>query len=203
MPGRQASADAYAELVLSMNPVVYYRMEDGQRGRTTTVTSWSIRPLAPTTAYCIRTVASGRGSGAHSAVPWIFTGRESATMPSCRTIPRRDNDQLSASAWVWPVLSDRLDGDRDELVVEPDYKGDSGQFFLGICAEQNLMAAVHDQDGKEVERSRGGRKSRCAVACGTTWHLWPTERCCGCITTASRWPRRRTAGFTGRHGPRR
>ena len=33
MPDRQAAADAYAQLVLSMNPAVYYRMEKWPKGK--------------------------------------------------------------------------------------------------------------------------------------------------------------------------
>ena len=77
----------------------------------------------------------------------------------------------------------------------PNYKGNFGQFFLGICDEQDLMASVHDRDGGWSDRLGRERKNRSAAADGTTWPSWPTERHCGCITTASRWPRCHTAGF--------
>ena len=103
MPGRRASAGAYAELVLSMNPVVYYRMEEWPRGN-------------DKDTYVLVDSSPGRHHGTlHYAEefggePW-FAGRFGRSLwlrgsgaGDCAVVedyPRADKDQLSVSAWVW------------------------------------------------------------------------------------------------------
>ena len=107
MPAGLPTSDAYAELVLSMNPVVYYRMD--QWPETDKKGCYVLVDSAP---------------GAHHGVACLD---ETFGKPSCRgkfggaldlhgpmgsdyafvkNYPKADSGQLSVSAWVWPVMLD-------------------------------------------------------------------------------------------------
>ena len=88
MPGRRRPADAYAELVLSMKPAVYYRMEEWPKGKDED--SYVLVDSGPGGHHGVlhQDRSFGPRRRGKFGTRLIFTGRESATMPSCRTIPR-------------------------------------------------------------------------------------------------------------------
>ena len=180
-----AAADAYAELVLSMQPFAYYRME---------------RPKNPKEPNLIFDSAPGGHHGTlhlgneYGGDPWwkgrfgdsIYlrgndAGGDYIEVPD---YPGTNTDQLSVSVWVHPVSVHAFD-----LIVcdVPIADTDAGyQFLLGVDSRLRLLGASAQRD-KEVrwlaEETRAPTNHCCTIA-GSTSLSWLTERRSACIATA-------------------
>jgi hypothetical protein len=102
MPKKADAADAYAKLVLAMNPVVYYRME--QWPKTDRESFYMLVDSAPGrhNGVAYRDTAFGP-----PGCQGKFGGGMSSRGPMCGDYavvpdyPKAENGRLSASAWVW------------------------------------------------------------------------------------------------------
>ena len=157
MPAELSARDAYAELVLSMNPVVYYRMDQ-----------W------PETAKKGCYVLVDSAPGAHHGVACLD---QTFGKPSCRgkfggalalhgamgsdyafvkNYPKTDNGQLSVSAWVWPVVLDPWVPIVSNWYHSPSHE-EIGQFSLAVNTALELVATIRQPDGKQARVCELGR----------------------------------------------
>ena len=169
-PPRSLTGDEYAKLVLSMNPAVYYRMEQwpkhSKKGCYVLVDSapGGHHGVAhPDQAFRLRCEGRfgdaldlhGPSVGDHAIVP---------------DYPKTDNGQLSVSAWVWastvspwrPIVQNWWEPSFDRKNI------DSGQFFFGLAGQCDIMMIVRDRDGTEV---RGQEGDGHPLPCGKWQHV--------------------------------
>jgi hypothetical protein len=139
-------AEAYAKLVLSMNPAVYYRMDE-----------WPKTDRKD--SYLLIDSANGGHHGELHVDP-VFdhprcSGRfgaalelhstESGTYAIVPDYPQSENRQLSVSAWVWAVS-----GGYWASIVDNWSHPDRGQFFFGMSDRLSLTAHVRIHGNQEV-----------------------------------------------------
>jgi hypothetical protein len=144
--------DAYAELVLSMNPVVcYYRMDKwpktDQSNRYVLVDS---APGGHHGTACFdqafgRSVCEGKFGKALS-----FHGSMGSDYASVKNYPKAENGRLSVSAWVWHCSIDPWATIVGNWYCSPSYKDEIGQFGFGANGSLELSAQIHQQDGEIV-----------------------------------------------------
>ncbi len=186
VPPPQAVRDsqAYAGLVLSLNPAVYYRME---------------RPGAGQDRYVVFDSAAGGRHGElrladPSGLPYVsgrfgdalwFCGPEMSDRIGDRVLvhdyPKAANDRLTVSAWVMAV------GRPESAMIAsnwgiPDREHENtGQFQLCLYRDEGDLAAyVTQRDGQRVEVREGHDSPLplhvwqhvALVADGTTLHLY-------------------------------
>ena len=147
IPSRSSMADAYAELVLSLKPAVYYRMEKWPKSNK---------------AGCYVLVDSAPG-GHHGELH----SDDAVGQPGCRgrfggglelrgpmvgdyatvpDYPQSDNRQLSVSAWVWCKYLDPW-----ASIIQNWWYPGRGQFFLGIDDHYVLVAQIRvDNHGEWI-----------------------------------------------------
>jgi hypothetical protein len=141
-------AEAYAKLLLSMNPAVYYRMDE-----------W---PKADRKdSYLLIDSANGGHHGELHVDP-VFdhprcSGRfgaalelrstESGTYAIVSDYPQSENRQLSVSAWVWTISG----GDWASILENWSYPG-RGQFFFGMDDSSNLIVQLRTDTNGQVIR---------------------------------------------------
>ena len=143
LPIRQSD---YANLVLAMNPVVYYRME------------W---PQANESRYKVNELSQGKHHGElhlaneSGAMPW-WPGRFGSSLylrgPAVgdyivvSDYPKSQNDQLSLSAWVNAETRSPL-----WSLIAANWGMDvHGQFHFGLEAEGDLTIEITPRDRKKV-----------------------------------------------------
>ena len=149
MPDSATTSDAYGKLVLSMNPVVYYRMDHWPKDGKTA--SYVLVDSAP----------GGRHGVAHAD--------EAFGKPACRgrfgkaldrhgsmadkeyavvnDYPKTTNGQISVSAWVWSVVLDPWATIVANWHNTPTGE-EVGQFALGVDFQARLTAQLQQPDGK-------------------------------------------------------
>ena len=158
MPSRASTADAYAELVLSMKPAVYYRMEkwpkDEKKG---CYVLWDSAPGAHHgEAHLdegLGPLCRGRfGSALDLHGPGVG---EYAIVPN---YPKTDNDRLSVSAWVWAVSLDPYTTIVENWLRRLPEDRLFGQFALVVDPDRHLLAGVLQADGRAVFLSEGGNE---------------------------------------------
>ena len=146
-----SSADAYAELVLSMKPAVYYRMEQPRDEKDGNVVFDSAPGghhgiLHFSNEYVGTPYDSGRfGRSLRFRGPMVG---DYAIVPD---YPKATHGRLTVSAWVLAI------GRPYWAMVAANWgnvyvgRYDQGQFMLGICQfpkERKLLAAVTQRDGR-------------------------------------------------------
>ena len=174
------TSDAYAELVLSMNPVVYYRMdqwpETDKKGCYVLVDS---APGAHHGVACLdeafgKPSCRGKFGGAMD-----LHGPMGSDYAFVKNYPKADNGQLSVSAWVWPVALDPWVG----IVSNWYLLSRAPRRSANSASESNdtleLSAEIHQQDGGVVrvwERGKPLPRSQwhhvAFVADGAVLHLY-------------------------------
>ena len=168
--GRLPSADDYAKLVLSMNPAVYYRMEEWPKGKDED--TYVLVDSAPGGHHGV--LHQDRGFGPRqrgrfgNALGLHGPGVDDyAIVPD---YPKAEDGQLSVSVWVrpWIVRPNAWTGIVTNWWGDPQYTSNAGQFFLGIHAERDVMAQVHDQNGVTITAREGANKT---LRCGVWHHL--------------------------------
>jgi hypothetical protein len=148
MPTPPSHTDTYRKLVLSMNPVVYYRMDE-----------W------PTTdkKHCYALVDSA--SGGHHGV---LHADEAFGKPACRgkfdgaldmhgsmgsdyafveSYPKANNGRISVSAWVQAVKLDPWAMIVGNWCAAPSGEAVGGQFSFGVNQFCELATVIRQRDG--------------------------------------------------------
>ena len=183
MPPPQSVRDsqAYAELVLSLNPAAYYRMERPESDKGTS-NGLSIPPRAATTASC--------GWATSSAPPYV-AGRfgdalwlrgpgvcDRAIVPD---YPKATGDRLTVAAWVLATGRPQWAMIASNWGVPAAGRENTGQFHLGLFEYRgDLSARVTQRDGQTVEVREGESEPFpvnawqhvALVADGTALHLY-------------------------------
>ena len=143
-------------LVLSMRPVVYYRMEDFPKGRDKD--TYVLVDSAPEGHHgeAHLDAAFGRARGRFGRVldlhGTLANECEYAIVPN---YPCSQSGQLSVSAWVLAVVEDPEASIAQNWGPTQTAKSTgSGQFWFGINRWNGLSAAVRGQDGVESRRQR-------------------------------------------------
>jgi hypothetical protein len=160
MPSRSPTSDAYAKLVLSMNPVVYYRMDQwpatDRKGRYVIVDS---APGGYHGVACLdeafgKPSCRGKFGGAMD-----FQGSMGNNYAVVKDYPKTDNGQLSVSAWVWTCLLDPWSSIVSNWFFNPTpgQVHTIGQFGIGTNASRELNVAIHQDDGTEVRVREPGK----------------------------------------------
>ena len=165
MPDAPNSGDSYGRLVLSMNPVVYYRMD-----------AWS------TTDRNNCFVLADSASGGHHGM--VFADAAFG-QPGCRgkfggalvrhgsmgddyafvgNYPKPTNGELSVSVWVWPRIMDGTANIVSNWCDTPS-GGDVGSFALGIDGALALTANIRQTDGRRATVHETGKS-----LVGSVWH---------------------------------
>lgn len=151
MPGKVNAGDAYADMVLSMAPIVYYRMD-----------KW------PTTDEAGRYVLVDSAPGAHNGVACVdptfgppncrgkFNGAleiHSSTTSEHAFVskyPKTENGKLSVSAWVRPIRVDpwaAIVANWCHPLSHETAEDGVGQFAFGVNLFRELMVQIRCQDG--------------------------------------------------------
>lgn len=140
------AADAYAQLVLSMKPVVYYRMEwpqDGENQKTVQDSSGN---------QCHGKLYLGDGNGATPWWPGHFGSALYLRGPSVGDYaivpdyPKAENNELSLSVWVNADTRSPL-----WSLIAANWGMDvHGQFHFGLEAEGDLTIEITPRDKKKV-----------------------------------------------------
>ena len=179
MPGRQAAADAYAALVLSMNPVVYYRMEKWPRGK------------EPDTFVLVDSAPGGHHGTLRQdyLIPHRVNGRfgdaldlHGPTIGGYAIVddyPKPQNNQLAVSVWVYPLSLSPYQAIVHNWWSAAGGPTRTGGFYFGLTEQQKVMADVRQRNGVEATvcddehplvRSRWTHLA--FVADGTMLHLY-------------------------------
>ena len=151
MPGRQANVDAYAELVLSMNPVVYYRMDDWAKGKDKD--TYVLVDSAPghhhgTLHYAEQFGGDPWGAGRFGKSLWL-RGASAGDYAIVRDYPQTEDNQISVSAWVRPLETSCWTPFVANWWGPPDYSGSRGQFFLTVYPNYDLAVQIHDRNAQQ------------------------------------------------------
>ena len=208
------ASDAYAELVLSMNPVVYYRMdqwpETDKKGRYVLVDS---APGAHHGVACLdeafgKPSCRGKFGGALD-----IHGSMGSDYAFVKNYPKADNGQLSVSVWVWPVVLDPWAG-----IVSNWYHPPTGEGDWAIRLRSQRCFGIGGADTTAGRRTSESLRTRQAVAsksvasrglCGRRRRSAPLSQRCGdrhCslsrhrLPTGSRVSECRLRHEQGRHG---
>ena len=180
MPQPLNTGDAYAKLVLSMNPVVYYRMDQwpasGEKNRYVLVDS---APGGHHGVACLDE-AFGKPSGQGKFGGALdLHGSMGVDYAFVKNYPKPENGQLSVSAWVWAVSLDPWASIVVNCFAPPSYTPTIGQFGFGVGGKFELGVGVRQQDGKVVEVCELGKPLPCSqwqhvafVADGAVLHLY-------------------------------
>ena len=182
--------DAYAKLVLSLNPAVYFRMEkpkeekdaamifDDAPGGHHGVLAWDKNPDYPTPEYTPGRFGESlwfRGVFAH----------DYAIVPD---YPKATNDQVSVSVWVW--VTDRQPWAR---IATNWGETKTGQFHLALCGtDGDLAVGVTQRNGRNVAVREGATHyvplaewiHVAFVADGTTLRLYRNGKEVGSVACA-------------------
>jgi hypothetical protein len=139
------SPDDYAKLVLSLQPVVYYRMEptDDAQGRDAVFDSASGRhgTLGFSNAFGGSPYTTG-----HVGHALRFRGAMAGDHVTAAHYPPSATGRLAASAWVKATVRETWGAVAATWGRKP-----TGQFFLGFYRDTGQMAAgLIQQDGREV-----------------------------------------------------
>ena len=137
------SADAYAKLVLSMKPVVYYRMEEWPKASKSG--SYIMVDSAPGAhhgeLHVDQAYGQPRCAGKFGGALDLH-GSQNGEYPIVSDYPQSDNRQLSVSAWVWAFSLDPW----ESIVQNWWYPGggrlSQGQFSLGITDQLELLVQI-------------------------------------------------------------
>ena len=159
LPYRAADRDseAYARLVLSLNPVVYYRMD--QWLETDTKGCYVLVDSAPGAHHGVACLdeAFGKPSGRGKFGGALdFHGSMGSDYAFVKNYPKPDNGQLSVSVWVWPVVLDPWAGIVSNWYRSPTGK-EIGQFGLGVSGTLELVAQIRQPDGEQARVYELGR----------------------------------------------
>ena len=178
---RQCPLDPYAKMVLSLNPVVYYRMEFPKREEDWLV----VFDSAPGSHHGVLHLADksvlpwpagrcGIGSSLNLRGPLV---RDSAIVPD---YPKTQNNQLSVSAWVMAASLSSWASIVQNFSSPVTPERGSGQFLFGVTHEGDLAVNLTQQDMSEVVAREGLGKTLplddwqhvAFVADGTMVHLY-------------------------------
>ena len=190
MPKPRSEAQSYGDLVLSMNPVVYYRMDQwpasGEKNRYVLVDS------APGghhgVAYIDESYGKPSNQGKFGAAMDIHS-QSAKEYASVKDYPKTENDQLSVSIWVkslvvdpWAVIvgGGLLNFSAESQIIERM----GGQFSIGVNDARELYVLVRQQDDGEgvqvVERGNPLPQNKwhhvALVADGEILHLYRNGR---------------------------
>lgn len=151
MPDGANAGDSYAGLVLSMNPVVYYRMsqwpETDKNGCYVLVDSASGGHHGA--AYLDKAFGGPKSRGKLGGALDIHgsTGGEYVFVNS---YPKATNGQLSVSAWVRAVSLDPWATIVANWSAAPSGETVGGQFSFGVNHHFELATVIQQQDGNVV-----------------------------------------------------
>jgi hypothetical protein len=155
-PKHVTESSAYSQLVLSMHPAVYFRMERPKSARD------KLRVLDSATGNCTGDLFLANEFGR----PWgpgrfgdslYFRGPEVGDHVFVPDYPKAENDQLTVSAWVLaetrPYYSMIAANWGGSAHPEPNI---TGQFHFGLCGtDGDLAIQMTQHDGKCVEIREG------------------------------------------------
>ena len=151
MPSQLDAGDAYAKLVLSMDPVVYYRMDrwpmTGKTGQYVLVDSapGGCNGLVVTDQAFGKPTSRGRFGGAID-----FHGSEVDEFAVVRSYPKTQSGQLSVSVWVWPVSLAPWGTIVCNWYHAPN-REEIGQFGIGIGGSGELLVQLRQQNGQPAK----------------------------------------------------
>lgn len=181
LPQHAANRDgeAYAQLVLSMKPVVYYRTEKPAEQDSRRVLFDSASGDHHGELLLADQVRSPFGPGRFGEALYLH-GPMTNDHAIVRQYPETDNEAISASVWVW---ADTLDAWGTIIQGKPLASTTSDphveQFFLGVNPDLALTAIVVQRNGNGIrvcERGtvlpRGRWQHVAMVADGTILHLY-------------------------------
>jgi hypothetical protein len=152
MPDRVTATDTYANLVLSMNPVVYYRMDKWPKDDRTA--SYVLVDSAPGGHHGVANPDNAFGNPSCQGKcgrAMTLHGSMSSDHAFVRDYPKTDTGQLSAFAWVWSIT----DGAWGQVVgnwlasLDPVLTT-VGQFTLAVNPVGELSVEVRQADGVAV-----------------------------------------------------
>ena len=160
-PVRRPIGDDYAKLVLSLKPVVYYRMEEWPRDERQG--GYVLVDSAPGAHHGELHVDRAFGPPwHHGKFGGVLEFRGSmldkhANYAIVRDYPKADNGQLSVSAWVRPIIIDQYATIVQNFSQLDKTGPTTGQFYLGVIQANGpfyLSAIVRERDGREVYISK-------------------------------------------------
>ena len=143
---RSKATDPYAEMVLSMHPVVYYRMEraTGEKDQL-----FDSSPGAHHGVFrCDRAFwCASRAAGPHGEA-FLLRGPIIQDHGFVADYPKSSDGHLSVSAWVWSASTNE---EFWPAIAANWGHAVNGQFHLGLAGtEQDLECCVADRTGKMV-----------------------------------------------------
>ena len=196
-------SQAYAELVLSLKPAVYYRMEQpgSEKDRFVVLDS------APGGHHGELRLGNEFGGspyrpGRFGDAIW-FRGPEAGDRVIVPDYPKTTNGRLTVSAWVmatgrpvWAMIASNW----GLFPRAAWHRGNS--ISACIVRDKDLSACVTQRDGQRRVAPGGGFHTRSPCSSGSTWPWWPTGPPCTCTATARKWlPPRPPASCSSRRWP--
>jgi hypothetical protein len=181
MPTNLNASDSYANMVLSMNPAVYCRMDDWPH--TGVQDCCALVDSAPGGNHGVVHVDKSFGVGANQGRignALNFHGLLSKDHAFIESYPRSENGQLSVSAWVWvSAVEPPCAAIVANWYAPPSLEPTTGQFALGIQNNLNLIVEIRQKSGKTLKLfdsnrslSRSQWQHVAFVADGRVLHLY-------------------------------
>jgi len=160
MPKPRDADLAYANLVLSMNPVVYYRMDQWPtvEGKNHYILVDSA-PGGHNGVACLDPTFGKPSSAGKFGGALDLHGPMSADYAFAKNYPKAENGQISVSAWAWAITLDPF----SSIVANWFYKPvpgqpeSVGQFGFGLTSGLELIVGIQQQDGGIVFACESGK----------------------------------------------
>jgi hypothetical protein len=152
MPKTPSTADAYGDLVLSMHPAAYYRMERPSDPAKQDVVFDSAPGGHHGTVYGVAEYGGGAWTNGRFGSGLYLSGGEYAVV---RDLPHSDADQISVAAWVYGWCGDQKSVFTIASRQDMRHEGTPSSLFLGLWSG-SLMAQVRQRDGGDVRILHGG-----------------------------------------------
>jgi hypothetical protein len=158
IPGGLRTNDAYADLVLSMDPVVYYRMD--RWTKTDTNDHCVLIDSAPGAHHGVLRLDGAFGQQASRGrfgKAISLHGRAATDYAFVKSYPKTETGQLAVSAWVWAFSVDAWRAIVGNWYYSAGQSPNVGQFSFGLGQFQQLEAGIWQPDGKPVTVSEHGK----------------------------------------------
>ena len=159
IPQPQSAGDAYAKLVLSMNPVVYYRMD--QWPAADKKNHYVLVDSAPGGHHgiaCLDEAFGKPSSPGKFGGALDLHGSMSTDHAFVKNYPKAENGQLSVSAWAWAVTLEPWSVIAANWCTPQSSEPYLGQFAIGISDKSVFGVGMLQQDGGHVKIGERGDK---------------------------------------------
>jgi hypothetical protein len=157
MPVSSNAGDAYAKLVLSMNPFAYYRMDDWPKAEKKDY--YVLVDSAPGGHHGIAHFDNAFGNPKSRGVfgtALDFHGIASSDYAVVPAYPKSNNGSISVSVWIWPIALDEWVGIAANWYNSPRGE-ETGQFSVGINDHNELTAQIFQANGQKLNIMERGK----------------------------------------------